>query len=129
MRDRKIWSMAAMALLVLGAAALWGHHGPDDVVLNAAGAKAKQAPVQFPHALHVKSVESCDTCHHNHEGMTSAANVEVATCASCHLKPEEGVPGILQAGLRNNPYHIKCISCHREESKGPTACADCHPRS
>jgi hypothetical protein len=127
MRDRKTLA-TSIALALATAAVLWAHHGPDTVVLDDAGPEARRAPVEFPHKLHVENVDRCDTCHHTQEGLTAGPDIEVQTCASCHLEPDEGVPGIREMGMRNNPYHLSCVNCHREREKGPTACNDCHPR-
>lgn len=128
MRDKTLLLVCSLALVLTGAVALWAHHGPDKVVLDAAGPKAKRAPVEFPHKLHIENVASCDTCHHDQKGLKAGPDIKVAKCSSCHLDPEPDVPGIREMGVRNNPFHISCVGCHREKSKGPTACNDCHPR-
>lgn len=99
---------------------------PDEVVIDAA--QDKRAPVTFPHAKHVEQVDDCVTCHHTTEGLTAASGQEVETCSACHLDPEEGVPGMREMSLTKNPLHKGCISCHKEQDKGPTKCDDCHPK-
>jgi cytochrome c553 len=116
-----------VVMIASWAVALPASKAPENVVLNAA--TSKRAPVPFPHALHVTAVESCVACHHNHEGLTAKSNVDVKTCASCHLKPEKaGVPNISDMSLTKNAYHINCITCHKEKAKGPTKCNDCHAK-
>ncbi len=71
----------------------------------------RDAPlVTFSHTLHATAGVSCDQCHHL--GVQDATG---PACATCH----KGAPGV-------DTMHTACISCHRSESKGPVACADCH---
>lgn len=99
---------------------------PDEVVIDAA--KDKRAAVTFPHAKHVENVDSCVTCHHTNEGLTAGSGQEVEACSACHLDPEGDVPDMREMSLTKNPLHKGCISCHKEEGKGPTKCDDCHPK-
>lgn len=115
--------VAAFALLA-GIALAAPHHGPDEVVIDAAAAKRTAVP--FPHLDHTKNVESCDTCHHTNEGLTAADDTGVESCSSCHLDPEGEVPGMREMSMKKNPFHMLCMDCHKEEGKGPTKCDDCH---
>jgi hypothetical protein len=100
---------------------------PDEVVIDAA--QAKKSAVTFPHADHVERLPDCTTCHHTSEGLTASSGQEVASCTSCHLDPEKAeTPGMREMSLKKNPFHMVCIDCHKEETKGPTKCDDCHPK-
>lgn len=100
---------------------------PDKVVID--DAQAKRAAVTFPHAEHAKNVSDCTTCHHTNEGLTASSGQEVAGCASCHLDPEKATtPSMREMSLTKNPFHSLCMSCHKEQAKGPTKCDDCHPK-
>jgi hypothetical protein len=123
---RRALSLAAV-FVCFAVVAVFAHHGPMKVTITGAAEK-KQPPVTFDHHKHATSlVESCDTCHHTNEGMTAATDANVEKCSSCHLDGD--APSMSAAGLKDNPFHILCINCHREEKKGPTACRDCHVRS
>jgi hypothetical protein len=116
-------------LLATGIAVATPHHGPDEIVIEAA--QNKRSAVVFPHGEHVERVESCDTCHHTNEGLVSEddADAEVQGCVSCHLDPEEpDTPSMREMSIKKNPFHIACIDCHKEQEKGPTKCDDCHPK-
>jgi len=100
---------------------------PDKVVID--DAQAKRAAVTFPHAEHVKNLPDCTTCHHTTKGLTASSGQGVATCASCHLDPEKATtPSSREMSLSKNPFHSLCIDCHKEQTKGPTKCDDCHPK-
>ena len=125
MRQTKITvvsiAVAAAALLVFAADI------PETVTIDAA--MDKKSAVEFPHAAHVETGISCDTCHHNQEGLTAEGAAEVQKCSECHLDPtEEGVPSMREMSPSKNPLHKGCISCHKTEAKGPTKCNDCHPK-
>ena len=128
---RKFPNLMALAALGLAATFLFAapHHGPDEVVIDAA--QDKRAAVTFPHAAHVEWVESCDTCHHTFEGLTaeSAADADVQGCVACHLDPEQAdTPSMRSMSLRENPFHAGCIDCHKEQESGPTRCEQCHSK-
>lgn len=127
---RNVLDIVALAVVLLVATIVVAapHHAPEEIVID--DAVNKRAAVDFPHQLHWENVESCDTCHHENEGLTVEAEVEVETCASCHLDPEEeGTPGIRELSMKKNPYHILCVDCHKTEEKGPTKCDECHPKA
>jgi len=74
-------------------------------------------PASFNHDLHQRIVQDCTVCHHN-------SGSETPPCSQCHsntskqdnsLKPELA-----------HVYHLRCISCHIENQKGPTECTGCH---
>ena len=63
------------------------------------------------------------------------AEMEVATCGSCHIDPEKAeTPKCSNKKKKDNPYHINCIGCHKAakaedaEIKAPTKCTACHPK-
>jgi hypothetical protein len=126
---RKILNALGVLAVLLAATLAFAapHHGPDEVVIDAA--KAKRAAVTFPHAAHAAEIKTCDTCHHTNKGMTTDAGVKVVGCTSCHLDPKSAaVPGMREMSLTKNPFHRVCIDCHKEQTKGPTKCDDCHPK-
>ncbi|MHB0968966.1 MAG: cytochrome c3 family protein [Thermoanaerobaculia bacterium] len=101
---------------------------PTDVTIKAAA--AKQPAVNFPHAKHVATVKTCDTCHHTDKGLTAAKAAEVKPCMSCHLDPKNGEPSAREMSMTKNPFHMMCVKCHKAETekKGPTVCKDCHKK-
>lgn len=117
---------AALALAVLVTTALFAHHGPETVTIKAAA--KKQPAVTFAHGKHATTLaRSCDTCHHTQKGLTGEKETKVVKCTTCHLDPKsEKIPGMREASLTKNPFHIACINCHKEQKKGPTVCAKCH---
>ena len=111
-------------ILALIAVAALAHHGPINVVLDAAA--KKQPGVPFSHEKHAKLAKSCDTCHHTQKGLTEDSKVDVKKCSTCHLDPKDKAPSMREMSLTKNPYHINCIGCHKEAKKGPVACVKCH---
>jgi hypothetical protein len=111
-------------LLFVGAFVVAG----TDEVMTLDGCGEKKAAVEFPHGAH-QAVTECTTCHHTSEGLTAESDMEVKTCQSCHLNPEAAeTPSCSEMSMSKNPYHKLCISCHKEQAKGPTKCNDCHPK-
>lgn len=48
-----------------------------------------------------------------------------AACASCHVG--QAAPG--RFGLKgSDAAHKYCVACHKEQQKGPQACAACHKK-
>jgi Class III cytochrome C family len=124
---RKTMTLAVIALFSLGLTTASAHHGPVTTTINEAA--KKQPGVPFPHEKHaLKLVKSCETCHHTNKGLTldNADKAKVQKCASCHLDPKGKVPSMRELSLTKNPFHIRCISCHKEQKKGPVSCKDCH---
>jgi hypothetical protein len=119
-----------VALIATFAAALWVFAAeiPENITIDAA--MNKKSAVEFPHAAHVETGVSCDTCHHTLEGLTAERAAEVKKCSACHLDPtEEGVPSMREMSPSKNPLHKGCINCHKTEAKGPIKCNDCHPKA
>jgi hypothetical protein len=119
-------TLASLFSLLL-AISLFAHY-PDKVQVDIAA--KKQPPVVFNHALHGdKLVKTCETCHHTEKGLTKAKTdtVDVKKCSECHLNPTDPkVPNQREMSLTKNPFHVRCINCHKSEKKGPTACTGCH---
>ena len=117
-----------MLVLSLAATLALAHHTiPDTVVID--DAAKKQLPVPFTHAKHATTlVKSCDTCHHMQKGLTAEKShtIKVLNCSVCHLNPPSSVPSMREMSLTKNPFHIVCISCHKEQKKGPVLCTECH---
>ncbi len=117
-------------ILMAGMAIAAAHHGPENIMINEAA--AKKPGVEFPHWKHQDMVPKCTTCHHTDKGLSasSPADVKVEKCSACHLDPKDPeMPSMRQMSMKKNPFHMKCIGCHREEAKGPTRCADCHKKA
>jgi len=84
------------------------------------------AAVQVPETVTLDKAKN--TCHHTQKGLTAEAT-EVKPCASCHLDPEKPeTPSMREMSLSKNPFHKRCIDCHKTEAKGPTKCAECHKK-
>ena len=127
MRKSTIFALILMALTATFALA---STYPDKVKIGEA--QSKQPAVNFDHAKHGERAKSCDVCHHTQKGLTKeqASKVEVKKCADCHLNPAKAdMPSAKEMSLTKNPYHIRCIGCHKEEKKGPTVCNQCHVKS
>ncbi len=116
-------TVSAIALLV--STMLSAHHGPGKITIDAA--KAKQPAVTFDHAKHATTlVKSCDTCHHTQKGLKTDEGTKVVKCTTCHLNAKGKVPSMREASLTKNPFHTRCIQCHKEAKKGPAVCTGCH---
>ena len=116
-------TVSALALLM--STMLFAHHGPAKITIDAA--KAKQPAVTFDHAKHATTlVKSCDTCHHTQKGLKTDEGTKVVKCTTCHLNAKGNVPSMREASLTKNPFHIACITCHKEAKKGPATCTGCH---
>ena len=119
----------SLVLFCLAATVALAHY-PTTTKVDAA--MKKQPPVTFNHAKHGDTlVKSCDTCHHTNKGLTKAQvdKIDVKKCSECHLEPKGKVASMRDMGLTRNPLHIRCITCHKEQKKGPTACTRCHVKS
>ena len=113
--------------LVLAAAVAFAHHGPATIEIKAAA--KKQPGVKFSHEKHAKLAASCDTCHHTQKGLKSDSE-KVVKCTTCHLDPKKPeIPSMREMSLSKNPFHERCIACHKEQKKGPTACTGCHVKA
>lgn len=136
---RKFVLTGLVAVAAAAALVAYAQDLPETITIDACA--DKKAPVEFPHKAHFELTE-CTTCHHTAEGLTleTAAEIEVKTCASCHVEPEKAeTPLCSEKSLKKNPYHITCVGCHKDqkkeakaagkEFKGPTKCTACHPKA
>ena len=124
---RKTLILATLITFVLASMAGAAQQMPSTVTINAAA--KKQPAVTFAHDKHVTRAKTCDTCHHTNKGMTKDTAKDVKKCTSCHLDPKAAnVPSMREMSLTKNPFHIKCINCHKTATpkKGPVACTGCH---
>lgn len=132
---RKFFLVGLVAALVVAVAAMAAEMPGKIVIKDCADTKT---PVEFDHAAHVKAAKDCVTCHHTQKDLTAetAATVAVDKCGKCHMTPEKAeTPKCSGKTMKDNPYHIGCVSCHKEakaakaDSKAPTACTGCHPKA
>jgi hypothetical protein len=76
-------------------------------------------PASFDHDMHIEFSE-CTVCHHE-------SGDETPPCQECHATPFDpenmGKPGL------EHVYHLRCISCHKEEQVGPIECMGCHHKA
>lgn len=121
---KRTLTIATVLAFCLATTMAYGHHGPAKTAISAAA--KKQPAVPFAHDKHIARAKSCDTCHHTDKGLTKDSDKDVKKCSTCHLDPKAGVPSMREMSLTKNPFHIACIKCHKEQKKGPAACAGCH---
>ena len=116
--SRKI--IVLFAALAIGAA-LFGTVATADSheVIVIDKAQAKKPAVTFPHKAHQDRTD-CVVCHHTAKGADDSVS-----CFECHGQNPD-IPDPSQMSAKKNPFHIKCIGCHKEEAKGPTKCKQCH---
>ncbi len=92
-------------------------------------AKSKQPGVPFDHSKHANEwVKACDVCHHTQKGLTQDSTGAVKSCAACHLDPKNGAPSMREASMTANPFHVRCLGCHKSQKAGPTTCGGCHKK-
>ena len=77
-------------------------------------------PAPYDHELHQIFVEDCSFCHHFSEDRTPP-------CDECHAAPFN--PDNLNKPGASHVYHLRCISCHKEEQMGPIDCLGCHHKA
>jgi hypothetical protein len=125
------WIVSVLTILI--ATALFAHD-PQTITIKAA--QKKQPPVVFAHGKHSGTlVKQCDTCHHTQKGLTekTATATSVVKCTVCHLDPKKpNIPSMREMSLTKNPFHIRCIGCHKTTTaakKGPTVCTGCHKKA
>jgi hypothetical protein len=121
------FAITLLTLFVTTAA--FGHY-PGKIKIDAA--QKKQPAVAFDHATHGdKRAKDCGTCHHTQKTLTKALvdKMDVKKCQECHLDPKDPkIPSMREMSLTKNPMHIRCISCHKEQKKGPVVCTGCHKK-
>ena len=114
-------------LFVLFASVAFAVTVPEKVTVKAA--VAKQGPVTFDHAKHATTlVKTCETCHHNQKGLTKDTKGEVKKCTACHLDTNGKIITMRDPTLTKNPFHVRCVACHKTAKKGPVACSGCHAK-
>ncbi len=125
MKNTRLVLLAIIA--IFAAATIWAAAPPATITIDEA--KAKQPGVTFPHEKHFAIAKTCDTCHHTQKGLTKDSKEEVKKCSACHLDPKDAkVPSMKEMSPTKNPFHIKCVGCHKAEKKGPTSCTQCHKK-
>lgn len=108
--------------LVIGASAVAAGAMPDSVNIDAC--KSKKSAVTMSHKKHAKV--ACDTCHHTQKGLTEAKAAEAKKCSTCHLNPKDKALNCQEMSPKKNPFHARCITCHKSSKAGPTKCKECH---
>lgn len=88
----------------------------------------QRPPALFNHDQHNEkaSLYDCSVCHHLYEkGKLLEGEMSVGQhCSECHgLKATDKNKVALM-----DAYHKQCISCHKEQKKGPITCGECHQR-
>ena len=98
---------------------------PKQVTLDKC--KKKKPGVAFDHEAHSKKHKiKCDQCHKHKDGKKKKGK---CSDAKCHAgKAADKKPGCAEASLKKNPYHIKCVGCHKKNKKGPKKCKECHKK-
>ncbi len=131
---RKFNVLLFFVLLAGFAAMAYAEGIPEKITID--DCAKKKAAVEFPHKAHFE-VTDCVTCHHTDKGLTvdNYAEMEVKACGVCHIEPEKAeTPMCSKSSKKKNPFHIRCIACHKETlakdaaSKAPTKCKQCHPK-
>ena len=140
MLNKLVVSLAAAAILAVGAAAgaLAADKGPAEITLGVAGGKAKQ--VVFPHAAHQGRGIACGECHHTMSAdgkqVPYTDGMAVQKCETCH-NPEKmagKTKGKLDLTTMQGAGHGKCQDCHKAEAakdeakKKLNSCATCHSK-
>jgi len=121
MKRKTVIILTLLAMAISLAAVVAVAHGDMPEVITIDKAQAKKAPVVFPHKTHADT-NDCVVCHH-----TSKGKDDVTSCFECHGKdPNANDPSVSSA--KENPFHIRCKGCHKEQAKGPTKCGECHKK-
>ncbi|MBK8166648.1 MAG: cytochrome c3 family protein [bacterium] len=132
---RKFFLVGLVAALAVAVAAMAAEMPGKITIKDCADTKT---PVTFDHAAHVKAAKDCVTCHHTQKDLTAenGTTLAVEKCGKCHIKPEKAeTPACSGKKMTDNPYHIGCVSCHKEtkaakaDTKAPTTCVGCHPKA
>lgn len=123
MRNTRLMLLAILTLFSAGVV-----FGGVSTIITIDQAKAKQPGVAFDHSKHANElVKACDVCHHTQKGLNKDSTGKVDSCAVCHLDPKDPkAPSMREMSPTKNPYHIRCIACHKDQKKGPVSCTACH---
>ena len=133
MIKKTIICAAAFAFLAgFAVPAMASDAGPAEMTLQATVDAAKKAkPALFPHKKHQDSGIACGDCHHGKDadGKQTAYTdgMKIEKCESCHNKAA-GLPAEKKISTFKDAAHKNCKGCHKEQQKGPTKCAGCHPK-
>ncbi len=121
MRNYTVVGIFVLALT--GSSTTWAAEPPPKKV-TIKGCQKKKPPVVFPHQIHSQKLKiACKNCHHKGEPGTPCST------AKCHAGPAKGNrPGCQEMSPSKNPFHIKCITCHKQKGEGPRACNQCHKK-
>jgi c(7)-type cytochrome triheme protein len=107
---------------------------PEEIIINHSKSfkNNRQAPVTFPHGLHMEKFECLD-CHHryeNNKNVLDEAELEegnpAAQCSGCH--------NLKRTCDLQKTFHRQCLHCHVNnrkpgEKSGPRMCIGCHEKS
>ena len=85
----------------------------------------QRPPSVFNHEEHNETaeIEECNECHHLYEDgkKLEDESSEDQLCADCHQPAStERQPSLMRA------FHLNCKGCHKQKSKGPVMCGECH---
>jgi hypothetical protein len=121
MKRKTVIILTLFAIAISMAALVTIAHGGASDVITIDKAQAKKAPVVFPHKVHAET-NDCTVCHHTAKGKDVTQS-----CFECHGK-DPNAPDPSVSSAKENPFHIMCRGCHKEQAKGPTKCGDCHKK-
>ncbi len=125
----------AFAAVALFTTAVWAQKTKSGEVADtleifetAVFTKHKKSAVVFPHKKHSVDYKiACTECHHNYKDGKQVwkEGDKVAKCGTCHKSPKKNDGKMLSL---YNAFHKNCRDCHKKAKKGPTKCAQCHPK-
>jgi hypothetical protein len=87
----------------------------------------QRPPARFAHDAHndKAGIAECVACHHagSNGKIAAGESSEGTPCSECHpVEAKNGRTPLMRA------FHQQCQGCHKQEGKGPLACAECHPK-
>jgi hypothetical protein len=110
--------VAIVALVAFAGTMAIAADPPGEIVIDKV--MKKKTAVKFNHAKHGETID-CLKCHHKAENKDV-----IKSCFECHGKDEAANDPT--SSKKDNPFHIQCAGCHKEEGKGPAKCKECHPK-
>ena len=139
MKKKIFYSLAIMLATLFVAAGIYAAMAPDVIEMNDPGYKKHtKGIVAFTHGKHIKDHGlNCGECHHDSAGKPLTALKDgdpVKKCGECHsaYKKDKKDRKVKKADkikkYQKEALHANCRGCHKKQKKGPTKCADCHPR-
>jgi hypothetical protein len=139
MKKQILFGVAIVLATMFVAAGIYAATAPDVIQMNNPGYKKHtKAIVALSHAKHVNDYGvTCGECHHDDAGKPLALKDgdPVQGCGECHsefgkldkkdkkMKKSDKIKKYHKEAL-----HANCQGCHKEQKKGPTKCAECHPK-